>query len=105
MTSQESGTNMFKRAWRGEEQLWKVWWLIGIPQSAVLALLWVNFLHKTPHSPAYLPAMVLYIVVYFAWVRMAWLCASNVKRGIWTAVSYVLIVLGVLNLAKALLLS
>jgi amino acid transporter len=97
--------SMFRRAWRGEERLWKVWWLIGIPQSVVLALLYVNVLQKTPHSMVYVPALVLYIVVYFAWVRVAWLCAPNVKRGIWTAVSYVVIVLGVLNLAKTLLLN
>jgi len=97
--------SMFRRAWRGEERLWKVWWLIGIPQSVVLALLYVNVLQKTPHSMAYVPALVLYIVVHFAWVRMAWLYAPNVKRGIWTAVSYVVIVLGVLNLAKTLLLT
>ena len=97
--------SMFRRAWRGEEQLWKVWWLIGIPQSAVLALLYVNVLGQKPQSVAYIPALVLYLMVYFEWVRMAWLCAPNVKRGIWTAVSYVMIVLGVLNLAKTLLLS
>ncbi|RDU95244.1 hypothetical protein [Trinickia dinghuensis] len=98
-------SRIFRKAWRGEERLWIVWWLIGIPQSAVLALLYLNVLHKTPRSAAYIPALIFYIVVYFAWVRMAWLCAPNVERGIWTAVSYVMIVLGVLNLAKTLLLS
>jgi uncharacterized membrane protein YobD (UPF0266 family) len=96
--------SMFRRAWRGDEELWEVWWLIGIPQSVVLALLYVNVLQEKPHSVAYILGLVLYIVVYFAWVRMAWLCAPNVKRGIWTAVSYIMIVLGVLNLAKTLLL-
>lgn len=96
---------ILRRAWRGEERLWKVWWLIGIPQSVLLVLLYVKFLAGKTPSTVYLAALVLYPVIYFAWVRMAWLCSPNVKHGIWAAASYVMIVFGVLNLARTLVLS
>jgi hypothetical protein len=63
----------------------------------------VKFMAGKPLSTVYIAALVLYLVVYFAWVRMAWLCSPNVKRRIWTGVSYVMIVIGMLNLIKTLL--
>ncbi|RQS15813.1 hypothetical protein [Burkholderia sp. Bp8998] len=39
--------NTFRNAWNGEERLWKVWWLIGVP----LGLLFMR--EKEMHMPAY----------------------------------------------------
>ncbi|KWO50054.1 hypothetical protein WT98_17130 [Burkholderia territorii] len=94
--------DILRKAWHGEEQLWKVWWLIGIPQSILLAVLYTYFLKNSQHHLPYIIATAIYIVIYFSWVRMAWLCSPNVKMRIWTTVSYVMIVLGIFNLAKTL---
>jgi hypothetical protein len=52
---------MFKRAWRGEEPLWKVWWLIGVPLNLLLIpLLAVLVTPKVP-TPLYFGALIFYL--------------------------------------------
>jgi len=79
--------NTFKNAWNGEERLWKVWWLIGVPFGLLSIPLLVLILGPTFPVPLRLAAFVIYIVPFCAWVRCAWMCAPNVENRIWTIVA------------------
>ncbi|RQH06638.1 hypothetical protein D1Y85_12255 [Paraburkholderia dinghuensis] len=94
---------MFKRAWNGQEPLWKVWWLIGVPLNLLLIpLLAVLVTPKTP-AMVYFGALVPYLLVFFAWIRAAWICAPNVERRVWMILARVVLVFRVCSLAKLLL--
>ncbi|MEM5298854.1 hypothetical protein VSR82_31615 [Burkholderia sp. JPY481] len=94
---------MFKRAWRGEEPLWKVWWLIGVPLNLLLIPLLAVLLTPNVPTPLYFGALIFYLLAFFAWIRAAWLCAPNVERRIWMVLARAVLVLRVCSLAKLLL--
>jgi len=89
------------RAASGEERLWKVWWIAGIPlgwaSSALVAIAedmryashsgWGNFLD------------LVRFLVYFAWLRLAWRCSHNVERPMWTPVAQATLSAGLLCMA------
>lgn len=94
---------MFKRAWNGEEPLWKVWWLIGVPLNLLLIPLVAVLATPKMPTPLYFGALALYLPAFFAWIRAAWLCAPNVEHRVWMVLARVVLVLRVFSLAKLLL--
>ena len=89
------------RAANGEEKLWRVWWIAGIPlgwASGALVVIaedmryaglpgWGNFLD------------LVRFLVFFAWLRLAWRCSPNVERPIWTPVAQATLSAGLLCMA------
>ena len=69
-----------KRAWRGEERLWKVWWLLGLPVNSVCEILARGVeLISGPDSPTSLFLAFSVLCLTLAWCNMVWACAHNVK--------------------------
>ncbi len=89
------------RAANGEERLWKVWWIVGIPlgwASGTLEVIaedmryadhagWGNFMDLAR------------FLVFFAWLRLAWRCSHNVERPIWTPMAQATLCAGLLCMA------
>jgi len=89
------------RAANGEEKLWKVWWMAGIPLgwacSALVVIAeelryadhhgWGNFLDLAR------------LLIFFAWLRLAWRCSHNVGRPIWTPVARATLTAGLVCMA------
>lgn len=95
--------SLFKRAWNGQEPLWKVWWLMGVPLNLILIPLFAVLATPKIPAPLYLGALVPYLLIFFAWTRAAWLCAPNVEHRVWMIIARVMLVLRVCSLAKLLL--
>jgi hypothetical protein len=76
------------QAFRGEEELWKVWWLAGIPVAAMTGALWI--------AAEYLRGLgawawgwgdacdVARLLLYLVWLRPAWRCSRNARTAAWT---------------------
>jgi len=76
------------RAFRGEERLWRVWWLAGIPVGCVTGALVLAAEHLRA-SGAWAwgwgdACDVARFLVYLAWFTLAWRCSRNVQRTAWT---------------------
>ncbi len=84
--------NTLEYAWRGEERLWKVWWLIGVPLGLLLIPLLVLIVGPSYPVPLRFAAFVMYVAPFCAWIRCAWMCAPNVENRIWTIVARAVIV-------------
>jgi len=76
------------RAFRGEEKLWKVWWLGGIPVgfvTGVLALGAERIRASGTSAWGWGDACdVARFLVYLAWFSVAWRCSRNVQSIAWT---------------------
>jgi phosphoglycerol transferase MdoB-like AlkP superfamily enzyme len=84
---------MLKRAWLGEERLWKVWWLIGVPtELGCIAALAASYL-LTGNLIVPIYGLIVAIPVVLASWRMEWVCAPNVNHRVWMYVVRSLIVL------------
>ncbi|NTX29799.1 hypothetical protein HT746_22195 [Burkholderia pyrrocinia] len=94
--------NTFKNAWHGEERLWKVWWLIGVPLNLLFIPLLVLIMGPAYPAPLRLAAFIIYIVPFCAWMRCAWMCAPNVEKHIWTILARAVIVYRIGSLGYAL---
>jgi hypothetical protein len=91
-------SGFWSRAWRGQERLWKIWWLVGVPLRIIGPIL-VAFIADEfgAGSPfVVLIASLVLLVAYLAWCVMAWRNALNVENMIWASVARVIIVLGLL---------
>ena len=84
---------MFSKAWRGEERLWKVWWLIGL--LLLIPIGTITIIARLPELPVavFITLLVTQVVLYFAWFRMAWTCAKNVNHIGWMYAARVVVVL------------
>ncbi|MDR5740830.1 MULTISPECIES: hypothetical protein [unclassified Caballeronia] len=96
---------MLRKAWRGEERFWKVWWLLGLPLHlawwAVYLYLWGTGVAPEPFLlitiwfwPGMLGLFAACAALYLAWCTAAWRCSANVDRRVWTYVARVLIGVG-----------
>jgi hypothetical protein len=96
---------MLLKAWRGQERFWKVWWLWGVPIHAVWWTvyidLWMSGLAPEPFLlltvwfwPILAGVFAACSLLYLMWCFVAWRCAGNVERHIWTIVARVLIGVG-----------
>jgi hypothetical protein len=96
---------MLLKAWRGQERLWKVWWLLGVPLHVVWWTLYIDLWLSglAPESfllitvwvwPVLRALLIAYAALYLAWCFVAWRCAGNAGRRIWSIAARVLIGVG-----------
>lgn len=82
--------NQIKKAWRGQERLWKVFWIYNVLVGIVINLV-ASFLESADvviHG-----VWLLFSLVYTVWILVSeWRCAFNVDWKFWGYVIRVLIV-------------
>ena len=80
---------VFLRSHDGQERLWKIWWLCGIPVAWFTSALLIagEELRVAGHAVAADWLDVGRILLYALWARLAWQCAHNVGTWIWSPVS------------------
>jgi len=93
------------RAWRGEERLWKVWWLLGLVLG-VLGMLLRQALERVPTQETLVPflptlAASALFAPYLVWCKMAWSSANNVDWKYWGIIAKILIALGLFQSVAA----
>lgn len=84
--------SFIKRAWRGEEKLWKVFWLYN-----VLGGLLLNVFVYVIASVAFglLIVGVIFWLAYLVWVLVSiWRCAFNVNAKFWGYLARIYIIMG-----------
>lgn len=90
--------SLLTSAWKGTAPLWKVWWLLGIPMNIFLNILEKLILKieaaQGSSTVLWVVYAVLALVLGITWVRMAWICAPNVQKKIWTPIARSSIVIG-----------
>ena len=85
-----------QRAHDGKEKLWKIWWQWGIP-LAVLAngLTLIAEMVREAGHPAVGDAIdIVKLLLFLAWCRLAWRCAKNTDRPIWSKLARLAVLLG-----------
>ncbi len=90
------------KAWRGEERLWKVFWIYGVIGTIVLLVLLsiVNSIFGSTIAIVY----ALIIVAYTLWLTVAeWRCAFQTDWKIWGYVVRILIVLNLIGLVSGII--
>ena len=66
--------------WRGNGQLWKIFWIYGVVVSVCLAALIATAAFQKWVGPLGLIAMLVGLVVYTIWVVISiWRCADNIQ--------------------------
>jgi hypothetical protein len=69
-------------AWRGQQPLWKVFWLYGVAASGVLIAIYV--LAFLVEAVALRQILVLCFAPYTAWILVSiWRCSNNVREQFW----------------------
>tara|TARA_B100001964_G_C13824703_1_gene418867 strand:+ start:135 stop:479 length:345 start_codon:yes stop_codon:yes gene_type:complete len=103
METTEKG--FFRKSWDGEERLWKVWWLWGLPLgivSAVVSVLIEDYADSSNNVTTSIISLLIYIfviVLYLWWVGAAWRCVKNTNNKAWTLIAQFLIIVGLLRFA------
>lgn len=70
---------LFKKAWRGEEQCWKVFWIYGIAGGVAWDCAAVGLQHEFMLSPPLKFTFALFNILYLIWaVVSTYRCALNV---------------------------
>jgi hypothetical protein len=106
---------MLLKAWRGQERLWKVFWLLGVPLNAawwtLYADVWTSGLAPEPFLrvnlwfwPVLEGLLAAFAALYLAWCMLAWRCAANADNRLWTLAARVLIGVALGSFATELLL-
>jgi hypothetical protein len=85
----------------GREELWKVWWLAGIPLGwTTSALIVAAECLRTNGYHAWGDAFdVARFLAFFAWARMAWRCSRNCAQPFWTHAARALLAGGLFCMA------
>lgn len=79
------------RAWRGEQPLWKVFWVYGVATSCVLIAVYVLGFYLD--RVALRQALLLCFAPYTAWILVSvWRCASNTQEKFWSTIARLLTV-------------
>lgn len=77
------------QAWRGEQPLWRVFWIYGVTTSAGLIALWGLGFYLD--RVALRQAVVLCFAPYTGWVLVSvWRCANNTNQEMWTLLARLL---------------
>jgi hypothetical protein len=74
------------RAWRGEEQLWKVFWIYGVATSVTIVALYIVAFYdgRVALRQVLLPCFA----AYTAWILVSvWRCASNTEEKLWATLA------------------
>jgi hypothetical protein len=96
MEIQASG--YWARAWWGEERLWKVWWLLGLPLGIATRIFNVAGIKYLEGNPALIVVgWAIFLAAYFAWCGIVWRCAPNVQNMLWKYIARIIIVIGLLR--------
>jgi hypothetical protein len=66
--------------------LWKVWWIYGAPVAcAVMLLVYFAEELRLAYRPGWADLLdTLRLAAFWLWCWLAWICAGNVSRRIWT---------------------
>lgn len=100
--SPSQSSNPLLRYWRGEGELWKVFWLYGVLASAVLAAAYAAALSagNVVAEQILLPVLL----VYTAWIVVSvWRCAPNAAQEFHTHLARGLTIAWALNTLFVLL--
>lgn len=86
------------RAFRGEEKLWKVWWLGGIPVALITGAM-MSGAERLRGLGAWAwgwgdACDAARLVLYLAWFMLAWRCSKNVQGRVWTPLTRVALLSG-----------
>jgi hypothetical protein len=105
---QTEDKNIFRKAWAGEERLWRVWWGLGIPLAAVANVhgAWLEVSAGSLSPAALVLSLLAFFIIMVAgliWCYLAWRCAKNVDNTIWTVLAKVSIVAGLILNAYVLI--
>lgn len=74
------------RAWRGEEPLWKVFWVYGVATSVMIVALYAVTFYDG--RIALRQVLLLCLAAYTAWVLVSvWRCARNTKNIFWSTLA------------------
>jgi len=79
------------RAWRGEQPLWKVFWLYGVATSSALITIYVTafFIDRVVLRQV----LLLCFAPYTAWILVSvWRCANNTHEWLWSLLARLLTV-------------
>jgi hypothetical protein len=84
------------RAWRGQQPLWKVFWLYGVAASSVLIAVYLfGFLVE---RVALRQVVVLCFAPYTAWILVSvWRCSHNTREQFWGLLARLLTVAWAFN--------
>ncbi len=70
------------QAWRGQQPLWKVFWIYGVATSLVLVLFYVLGFYLD--RVALRQVLLLCFALYTTWILISvWACANNTSKPIW----------------------
>lgn len=79
------------RSWRGDEPLWKVFWLSGVGCSGIIAAFYAAAIYTG--RVALQQVLLLCFAVYTVWILIAvWHCAPNSRRKLWALLARLLTV-------------
>jgi hypothetical protein len=86
----------FLRSRDGQERLWKIWWLCGIPVAwlATVLLMCGEQLRTAGHPLIADWLDVARILLYALWAQLARQCAHNVAAKVWSPVSRCALIAG-----------
>jgi hypothetical protein len=78
-----------QRSERGNERLWKIWWLGGLAVgwSASVLVVAAEELRAADYHVWGDVLDFARLLIYYAWLRFAWRCAGNVDHPLWAPVS------------------
>ena len=93
---QSIGLALLRKSLRGEQRLWKIWWIWGTIALVAYVALYVaeDRLRASNALAADLFATGKLLVVC-AWSTVAWRCSTNVDTRAWTTVARTILVLAV----------
>jgi hypothetical protein len=87
--------NWIKRALRGEERLWKVFWIYGVVFSIILAI--IGFLVSSGSGSTAGYVVLGIKIIYWIFLCIAqWRCAFNADWKIWGYVVRILLIIGII---------
>ena len=74
------------RAWRGEEPLWKVFWVYGVATSVTIVTVYVVAFYDG--RMALRQVLLPCFAAYTAWILVSvWRCASNTNEKLWSTLA------------------
>ncbi len=78
-------------AWRGEQPLWKVFWIYGVATSVVLITFYVIAFYVD--RIALRQVLLLCFAPYTTWILVSvWRCANNTRERFWSLLARLLTV-------------
>jgi hypothetical protein len=70
-------------AWRGEQPLWKVFWLYGVAVSGVLIAIYAAAFYSD--RVALRQVLLVCFALYTVWILVSvWRCANNTRERYWS---------------------